>query len=48
MAMLREEGLIDGLTVKRFMDGTVAISGAFPIITLRGLEYLETNLQEEL
>lgn len=41
MDMLREEKLIDGLTVERCTDRAVAVFGEHPRITLRGLEYLE-------
>lgn len=41
MAMLVHEKYIDGLAAKYFCDGAVIISGAFPRIILRGLEYLE-------
>ena len=41
MAMLIHEKYIDGLAAKYFCDGAVIISGTFPRITLRGLEYLE-------
>ena len=43
MAMLREEDLIDGLTVKKFAGGAITVSGTRPRITLRGLEYLAEN-----
>lgn len=46
MAMLREEGFIDGLTVERYTGGAVAVFGNGPRITLRGLEYLETMEEE--
>lgn len=46
MDMLREEKLIDGLTVERCTDRAVAVLGNGPRITLRGLEYLETMEEE--
>lgn len=44
MAMLCEERLVDGLTVKRFADWAAAVFGEYPRITLKGLEYLEDSL----
>ena len=43
MEMLAREGYIDGMTVKRSIDGNVTISNPHPRITLRGLEYLQEN-----
>lgn len=44
MAILCEERLISGLTVKRFAGGAAAVFGEYPRITLKGLEYLEDSL----
>jgi len=43
MALLQEEGLIDGLTVKRFMGGAVTVSDTRPRLTLQGLTYLHSD-----
>ena len=43
MAMLVHEKYIYGLAAKYFCDGAVIISGTFPRITLRGLEYLQES-----
>lgn len=43
MAMIVHEKYIDGLAAKYFCDGAIIISGTFPRITLRGLEYLQES-----
>lgn len=43
MEMLAKEGYIDGVDVKRSLDGEVFVSVPDPRITLRGLEYLKEN-----
>ncbi len=43
MEMLAKEGYVDGIQVKRAVDGDVALSVSGLRITLRGLEYLKEN-----
>ena len=43
MEMLTAEGYIDGGSLKRTLDGDVAVSVSNPRITLKGLEYLQEN-----
>ena len=43
MEMLTAEGYIDGVSLKRTLDGDVAVSVSNPRITLKGLEYLPEN-----
>ena len=43
MEMLIQEKYIDGVSVKRSVDGSTEISLSCPRITLRGLEYLQEN-----
>lgn len=43
MTMLTTQGYIDGMTVKRSLDGEVAVSISHLGITLKGLEYLQEN-----
>lgn len=41
--MLAEEGYVDGISVKRSLDGIPTVSVSRVRITLRGLEYLQEN-----
>lgn len=43
MEMLTAEGYIDGMSVKRTLDGDMVLSVSTPRITLKGLEYLQEN-----
>lgn len=43
MEMLTVEGYIEGMSVKRSLDGDVTVSVSAPRITLKGLEYLQEN-----
>lgn len=43
MEMLTAEGYIDGMSLKRTLDGDVVLSVSNPRITLKGLEYLQEN-----
>lgn len=43
MEMLTAEGYIDGVSLKRTLDGDVVVSVSNPRITLKGLEYLQEN-----
>lgn len=43
MEMLAREKYVDGISVKRSVDGETALSVSTPRITLRGLEYLQEN-----
>lgn len=43
MEMLTTEGYVEGMSVKRSLDGDVTISVSGPRITLKGLEYLQEN-----
>ena len=43
MEMLIQEKYIDGVSVKRSVDGSTEISLPCPRITLKGLEYLQEN-----
>lgn len=43
MEMLAKERYVEGISVKRSVDGEVALSLSNPRITLRGLEYLQEN-----
>lgn len=43
MEMLVKEQYIDGVAVKRSVDGNATISMSNPRITMRGLEYLQEN-----
>lgn len=43
MAMLKNEGYIEGLSIKRGLGDEYLVSGSRPEITLRGLEYLNEN-----
>ena len=43
MEMLTAEGYIDGVSLKRTLDGDVAVSVSNPRITLKGLEYFQEN-----
>ncbi len=43
MEMLTIEGYIDGMSIKRTLDGDVVLSVSTPRITLKGLEYLQEN-----
>lgn len=44
MKMLADERYIEGVAVKQSLDGDMVISIAHPRITLRGLEYLQSNV----
>lgn len=43
MEMLVKDGYVDGISVKRSVDGEMVISVSYPRITLKGLEYLKEN-----
>ena len=43
MGMLVREGYVDGIGIRRSVDGEVAIPVSSPRITLKGLEYLKEN-----
>ena len=43
MEMLATEHYVDGVSVKRSVDGNIMVSFVSPRITLRGLEYLQEN-----
>lgn len=43
MGLLAREGYIDGIRIKRSVDGEVIVSVYSPRITLKGLEYLKEN-----
>jgi hypothetical protein len=43
LEMLVNEGYVDGMSIQRGADGHVMVSLAYPRITLKGLEYLQTN-----
>ena len=43
MEMLAKEKYVDGISVKRSIDGEIVLSLSNPRITLRGLEYLQEN-----
>lgn len=43
MEMLVKEGYVEGIAVKRSIDGSVTISGHAPRITMAGLQYLQEN-----
>jgi hypothetical protein len=43
MEMLAHNGYVEGISVKRSLDGDIAISLSGPRITLKGLEYLQEN-----
>lgn len=43
MEMLVKDGYVDGISLKRFVDGEMVISVSYPRITLKGLEYLKEN-----
>lgn len=43
MEMLVKDGYVDGIGIKRSVDGEIAISVSSPRITLKGLEYLKEN-----
>lgn len=43
MEMLVKEKYVDGINIKRSLDGETAVSISSPRITLRGLEYLKEN-----
>jgi hypothetical protein len=43
MEMLSDEGYVNGVSVKRSIDGSAEISVSAPRITLKGLEYLQEN-----
>ena len=43
LEMLTISGYIDGLTVKRSMNGNAMMNITLPRITLKGLEYLQEN-----
>lgn len=43
MTMMTTQGYIDGMTVKRSLDGEITVSISHPGITLKGLEYLQEN-----
>ena len=44
MAMLAEEGYIDGVTVRYYDNERAVMIGPRPRITLKGLEYLADNV----
>ncbi|MCD7820997.1 MAG: YjcQ family protein [Clostridiales bacterium] len=43
MEMLAKEGYVDGVSIKRPLDGEVLVAFYNPRITLKGLEYLKEN-----
>lgn len=43
LEMLKDRGYIDGVSIKRSVDGDMTVSDAGIRITLSGLEYLHTN-----
>lgn len=43
MIMLQEEGLVEGVEIAYFVDGTVGINTENIRISLKGLEYLESK-----
>ena len=43
LEMLKDRGYIDGVSIKRSVDGDMSISDTGIRITLSGLEYLHTN-----
>ena len=43
MAQLVENGYVSGISVRQSIDGNKTVSVSNPVITLKGLEYLEEN-----
>lgn len=43
MEMLVSRGYIDGIRIKRGVDGEIVLLASVPRITLQGLEYLQEN-----